>query len=410
VQNRQNFLGTDALRLTWTLYADDTVIDSGSTALPALDPGATADMSVPWDAAVRPGAVLWAHLSVSTIGATDAVPAGHEVAAASWRREPLIWPSTPARSLSILGLEQSPHALTIRAQGATWIWNPLTAQLIQVEMHGRRWLKAPARLSLWRAPTDNDVRQRRSWEAFGLHELLPRVVAVAVGLAPDGHEATVRTHFRLGAPARSWGLDVQVLWAARADGTLRVSTHLTPDAGGPPTLPRVGWTLPLMVADHAKWFGRGPGESYPDSWAQAPIGLYESSVDRIETPYVRPQENGNHVDVDWVAVTDARGWGLLAAAEDRLQFSVSRHATDVLTRTSHRHLLPPEPGAWWHLDHAQHGLGSASCGPDTLAATSLQTRPFAWTWTLEPFDANRDSGFERWRQNHRQEPKTAPVT
>ena len=66
--------------------------------------------------------------------------------------------------------------------------------------------------------------------------------------------------------------------------------------------------------DHITWYGRGPEPTYSDR-KQAPLGLYSGSVAEQYVSYSRPQENGNKVDVRWVAVTSSSGSGLLAKAE-----------------------------------------------------------------------------------------------
>ncbi len=42
------------------------------------------------------------------------------------------------------------------------------------------------------------------------------------------------------------------------------------------------------------------------------IGVYKSTVDAEWVEYMRPQENGNKVDVRWVRLTNAAGLGLEA--------------------------------------------------------------------------------------------------
>ncbi len=44
-------------------------------------------------------------------------------------------------------------------------------------------------------------------------------------------------------------------------------------------------------------------------------------------------------------------------------FSAHRWSTAALAAAGHRDELMPEPRTWLHLDHRQHGLGSAACGP-----------------------------------------------
>jgi len=46
--------------------------------------------------------------------------------------------------------------------------------------------------------------------------------------------------------------------------------------------------------------------------------------------------------------------------------------------------LRPTDRIWLNIDHAQNGLGSASCGPGVLPAYRLHARPAAFTVVLRP--------------------------
>ena len=63
-------------------------------------------------------------------------------------------------------------------------------------------------------------------------------------------------------------------------------------------LPRLGLRMALCLAGAAEWYGGGPGEAYPDTRPAARIGRWRP-VDALQTPYVRPQENGARADVRW---------------------------------------------------------------------------------------------------------------
>ena len=57
-------------------------------------------------------------------------------------------------------------------------------------------------------------------------------------------------------------------------------------------------------------------------------------------------------------------------------------ATDLATAT-HIGELVPRPETIVHLDAAHRGLGTASCGPDTLPGYLVGPGTYHWSWTLE---------------------------
>ena len=59
-----------------------------------------------------------------------------------------------------------------------------------------------------------------------------------------------------------------------------------------------------------------------------------------------------------------------------------RYAADLAAATHHEELVP-RPGTVIHADIAHRGLGTASCGPDTLPAYRVGPGTYRWSWRLE---------------------------
>jgi beta-galactosidase len=58
-----------------------------------------------------------------------------------------------------------------------------------------------------------------------------------------------------------------------------------------------------------------------------------------------------------------------------------------LASATHDYQLEPRATTVVHLDVAHRGLGTASCGPDTLPAYLVGPGTYTWSWSL----ADRDS-------------------
>ena len=127
-------------------------------------------------------------------------------------------------------------------------------------------------------------------------------------------------------------------------------------------LPRLGLRLALPGGyARAEWFGHGPGESYVDSRAAARIGRFASTIDALQTDYPVPEENGNHTGTRWLTLDGA---GLPALrVEGAFDFTARRWTSEQLEAARHPRDLVDSGRVWLNLDHAQQGLGSASCGP-----------------------------------------------
>jgi beta-galactosidase len=243
-------------------------------------------------------------------------------------------------------------------------------------------LATPPRLSLWRAPTDNDriPGLAATWDALGLAHLERTLVAIE---EVDG-ATIVRSRYRTGG-----GIEVphEMVVTPLADGAIRLDEVAEiPDTLS--DLARVGTVLEVAAdLDQVEWFGRGPHETYPDRRRAGRVGRWRSTVDGLFTPYVRPQESGGRADVRWIALLDAAGRGLRITLDRPRQVSANRFRAEDLAAATHHGELVPRANAVVHLDAAHRGLGTASCGPDTLPEYLVGPGAHRWSWILERVDA-----------------------
>ena len=99
--------------------------------------------------------------------------------------------------------------------------------------------------------------------------------------------------------------------------------------------------------------------------------------------YVRPQESSGHADVRWLELTDpATGRGLRIELGWPGQVSATHFRAADLASARHDVELKPRPETVVHLDAAHRGVGTASCGPDTLAEYLIGAGTHSWSWTL----------------------------
>ncbi len=242
-------------------------------------------------------------------------------------------------------------------------------EITSLRFEDRELLIAGPRLNVWRAPTDNDGikawkhqlgRPLGRWLEAGLQDLRLETVSTRVSRSRDGSASVViRQRTESGLEHRHayrvlpWG-------EIEAENSVRVPPKLA-------DLPRVGVTLALQPGlDRLTWFGRGPHENYPDRKAGAAVGRYSAAVADMYVPYIVPQEHAGRCDVRWLRVVDAGGAGLRIAAVGLLQFSASHFTGDDLFRAHHTNELEPRPEVILNLDGMHRGLGTGSCGPDTL--------------------------------------------
>ena len=183
-------------------------------------------------------------------------------------------------------------------------------------------------------------------------------------------------------PPRRLELLTTYTWSPAGDGVL-LRVDVEPEGEWTVPLPRLGLRLSLPAGlERVEWFGRGPGEAYPDTRLAARVGRFAASVDELQTPYVRPQENGARTEVRWATLTDASGAGLRVEGRPHLELTARRWTTEDLDAATHTPELVPRDRVWVNLDHAEQGIGSASCGPGVLPAYRLEPRPASFAVVL----------------------------
>ncbi|MFF5970314.1 glycoside hydrolase family 2 TIM barrel-domain containing protein [Streptomyces sp. NPDC012769] len=371
VTNRYDVADLGHLAFSWSLLADGESIAEGDLEVPALTPGQSADVRLPQPPAAPAGAeTVWTVRAVLA-RATAWAPAGHEVA---WGQLPASAPTTGPRPTGA-----RPAVTADRVRLGPGVFDARTGEPLSI---GGLPVTGP-RLDVWRAPTDNDegapwqpdVRYGPLWRTLGLHRMRHRTDEVRV--EDDG--LVVRS--RVAPAARDVGLRTTYRWTS--DGTaLGLRVEVEPEGAWTVPLPRLGVRLGLPAAfDRVVWYGGGPGEAYPDTRAAARLGRWESTVAGLQTPYVRPQENGARIDTRWLTLSDGTA-GLRVEGTPAFWFTARRWTTEQLDAAAHRADLVPGDTLWLHLDHAQHGIGSQSCGPGVLPAHRLEAVPAVFSFAF----------------------------
>ena len=388
--NRYDFVSLDHLLLSWNVTADGQIIEAGTIPTPSVAAGADEEVALPYTmpSSPLPGTDYWLNLSFTLAHDTSWASRGHEVAWAQFRL-PTAAPSPAGIGTSAPRADESANEIRVAGDDYELGFDKVTGMLASWRYRGMQLIERGPRLNFWRAPTDNDARIQDKWRQAGLHCLKHRVGAVELGQKDGRVRITVCT--RIAPPVHDRAFVCEYVYTVYGTGDMAIDVHGVPE-GEFPVLPRIGLQMRLpRELDQVRWYGRGPGESYPDSKQAGRIGVWSRTVEELYTPYVYPQENGNRSDARWVALTNLRGMGLFAAGAPTLDFSAHVFRTEDLERARHTDELKPRDEITLNLDYRQRGLGSASCGPDVLPQYELQPHEFNFRVRLRPFSIDEVS-------------------
>jgi beta-galactosidase len=357
--NRQYFTALGWLRASWELSADGEVVAGGELPLPDVAPGKSATLRLPgWTLPVPDDREVLLTLHFRTAAAQAWAPEGFEVC---WAQL-LLEPGRPE-------LERP----SIR---------PLSGVEVKLDAEGllvHELLAAPPRLSLWRAPTDNDrmAGLTGNWREWGVD----RLSRTLTNIRRESDGVVVTAEVRTGS-----GIAIfheERFEALEGGGVLVRETVRIPEELR--DLARVGIVLETVPGlEQVEWFGRGLTETYPDRRFGGALGRWRSTVSELYVPYVKPQENGGRADVRWMEISDGAGRGLRFGLDRPRQVSATHFRAEDLATAKHDVELKPRAETVIHLDAAHRGLGTASCGPDTLAEYLVGPGTYEWSWTLAP--------------------------
>ncbi|TPW11389.1 MAG: beta-galactosidase [Acidimicrobiaceae bacterium] len=338
ITNRQSFVGLEAYAVAWDLRVAGEVVQTGKLALPAVPPSSSVDITAPCRVTDGTDEV---HLSVrfTLRKPTWYAPAGHLVAAdqIELRRAPRVRVKARRRG----------------SDGRAAIDDLLVS---------------PIELSLWRAPIDND--------GFKLMPDLSRRIGVGGTGLVRWQDAEVDTRPAEELVEHTWDRLVE------SDGSVEYRHRVVvPDSL--PDLPRVGVTFALPARfSRLRWFGRGPGENYPDRNSGSPLGIWEGDPDR--SPYLVPQEFGLRTDCRWFEFIDPRrGCVRVDVVQPHaLHVSATHFTAADLTAATTATELSARDELVVHLDVAHRGLGTGSCGPDVMPQYRLGTGAFVFAYRI----------------------------
>ena len=352
--NKQFFSDLSDFDLIWTITRDGLNVDAGRVKLPTVGARKTGRFTVKSPALLKADGKGERFITFTLLrkSSTAWASASSEI---GWNQFPL-----PSKSNSIAVEKTNPY-FESSVNDAGEIQIPMAAL-------------APE-LSLWRAPTDNDRIGHMStkWERYGVRELN-------------------RTDCTITESAKS--RKVTSIWETSSGITVKQVQVVTPVEDGFSVKETI--VIPKQLEDLARvginfeidgqletytYFGSGPHETYPDR-SIGRIHRWISSVADQYVPYVRPQENGGHASVRWFELTGNDGKGLRIDLDKPHQVSVTPNRATELADKTHNVEVEPSGNAVIHIDAAHRGVGTASCGPDTLAKYLVGPGTYSFTWTV----------------------------
>lgn len=402
VKNWFDFVNAkDVAEGRWEIKAGGKSIASGS--LPELDlpPRTEKEYTIPLPR-IQPeaGVEYWLNLSFVTKNDSMWVRKGHEI---SWEQFmlPAAAPAKPVdtRQLPPLGVSEGGSQVRFQGPDFALVFDKKAGVISSMTFKNTKLIERGPVPDFWRAQTDND---RGAWKSLSDEQKRDPALNLTVwrDAGPDWRVKDVQVH-RI--DDRSARVTVQadlpdvegrytLTYTVYGSGDVIVEGSYQPGRRTVAMMLRFG--MELVVApglDRMTWYGRGPAPTYSDRKFER-LDVYTSTVDNEWTEFSRPQENGNKVDVRWVALTDANGVGLLATGAPLLSVGAAHYTKREIEDADYSFKLKRRSEVYLNLDRQQAGAGgidSWSMNAYPMEPYRLPgNRPYTYKYRLSPVEGD----------------------
>ena len=351
----------------------------------------------------NPGEEFFVRFSVRLKKDQPFMPAGTEVAYDEFK---LDWPSAPLESL-VKGkpVQFDTDRCEVFNEDFRVSFEPMSGcidcyvykdEVILLDKHG-------ILDNFWRAPTLNDEVDGWAlprWKKAGLQHLIP----VNGGYLNGKREAlkrmsferlddnTVAVHAAVEYNDSSGHLQfvVNKLYIIDGDGNISITNRVEP-METVTSLPKVGLQFPMPLDyKNLTYFGKDT-ENYPDRNASGKMGVYNMNALDLFEQHVVPQDNGNHSDTRWLALTnDKSKVGLFVTMAEPFNFSIYNYSDDDLTAARRINQLESTDFLTVNIDYKVAPIGTATCGPGVDEKYVLKNQVYEYTVLLCAFDKTQD--------------------
>lgn len=385
IENDFFFTHTDEFDFQYALYRDGVSVFIGELQKISIAPQESQRISIKYPFQINDDNEYHINFTVRRKDARNLVPTGHIVA-----QEQIALTGRPVRKIATGGrlnqetLTESEHAISVQTDAWEVSFNKTTGFINELKIGDENILLEPIQPNFWRAPTDNDLgnglpERARFWSVatseLKLQDLSTEVVDGKMNISTTHHYSSFQQ-------VVSYEID--------KDGNITITTHIQADSTLP-EMPRIGYRMTFAKAfDQVQWFGRGPEENYWDRKTATFVGQYQSPVEELPTPYLRPQENGSRSDIRWVDLSNGQGLGIRFQGDTLMNFSafpfryseLSHHGKDY---NKHGSEIEPDDLTTFHFDYLQMGVGGDNTwGARTHEKYTIRPGVYEYKFTISP--------------------------
>lgn len=353
IKNKNYFIGTELFRFSYEIKLDGQAIETVELINADIAPQETMEYRLELPKLNKPGEYVLI-VCAKTKEKSLYAEAGHIVAI-----EQFVIENNPHKEADLptapLVVEENTGMIAVSNEYISVEIDKASGAITMLDFGDGNMLKSPLKLNFSRAMTDNDVglgnfmkilkklELTYKWQQF---ENTLRVKNFDMVKDDDGVVISVNYGIK---KAKKLG----VIYQVKSDGTIDINGEILPSED----MVAFGLTGQLNASyNNMSWYGRGPHETYADRKSGAMLGKYQMKAKDMETPYVRPQENGNRTDIRYLDITDGKS-GIHVWGKEPFEASLLPNTIADYENASHIHELPKRGSVTMTIRPYQIGVG-----------------------------------------------------
>ena len=389
-KNWLSFTNASAFDCDFTIFSAEKTLMKGQIELD-IAPFGTQEINVErLRIAGEPGEEFFIRFSVKLKEDQPFMPAGTEIAYDEYKLE---WPSAPLEPLvKEKQVQFNAGNGTVYNDGFAVTFDKATGEIVSYVVKGEELLKGGLKDNFWRAPTLNDEVDSWGaprWKKAGLQHLTVKTGGLHFERL-DGNTVSVTAAIEYYDDMGQLQIVVNKMYLIDGEGNITITNRVEP-METVTSLPKVGMQFPMSLDyRNLTYFGKDT-ENYPDRNASGKMGYYKMDALDLFEQHVVPQDNGNHSDTRWLALTSDKGKvGLFVTMAEPFNFSIYNYDDDNLTAARRINQLEPKDFLTVNLDYKQAPIGTATCGPGVDEKYVLKNQVYEYTVLLRAFDKTQD--------------------
>ncbi len=358
VFNNYESINLEGMTLNWELLLDGSEVQDGSLTLPSIASQTSADITIPYT--MNSNGEYLLNVSVALSEPTLWAEAGHTIAAAQFMLR-----ERPAMA-AVDNSSASP--LTLTTNGSNYIISGENISMTVNSTYGiTKWQQGgmdiiPQNAQGVTAPAYSNYRWIENDAPYGTDPAYGASNGISTRTFSVKKAADGTVLIKENATGRN--CNYAFTYTVHPSGVVELDADYTAMISN---LRRIGMLMQFNPDfSMTQYYARGPLDNTIDRKQGADLGIYTLPVRDFHVDYVRPQTSGDRQDLRWIILCNGEGNGVRVEAEGQVNITVDNYTDEFKHDYLHQWELPVSNDVYVNFDHAQLGIGNASCGAGVL--------------------------------------------